>query len=197
VKSRTANVPLQMNHLPASPDSPSTAIRSLQHTKGAPLSRLSHRRLSAVLEASEDQNASVGLRPLSPPPFQQNFHLSRPLIPDGTTHPSSYANPTKDRQNSYYQLENVPNVNAVLVSKDFAKLSIEPSASGWIQSRAQPRASLVKVDHQSVQWGYKTGKTGSSGKARVSGQKHQSQGQAPGSKNRSKKVGNGMVVIAA
>lgn len=196
-KSRMTNVPLQMNHLPTSPDSPSTAIRSLQHSKGAPLSRLTYRRLSAVFEASEDQNASVGQRSLSPPPFQQNFHLSRPLIPDGTAHLSSCANPAKDRQNYYYQLEKAPNVNVALVSKDFAKLTVEPSTPGWIQPQAQPRASLVKVNSQSVQGAQKTGKTVSSGKARVSGQKQQSQGQAPGKKSRSKKVANGMVVIAA
>lgn len=197
VKSRMVNTPLQMNHLPASPDSPSTAIRSLQHTKGAPLSRLSYRRLSAVLETCEDQNADVGLRPFSPPPFQQNFHLSRPLIPDGTAHQFGYTNLTKDRQNYYYQLENTPDGNATLVSQDFAKLTVEPSTPGWIQSQAQGGASLVKANSQSVQRSHKTGKTGSSGKARVPGQKHQSQGQAPGRKNRSKKVANGMVVIAA
>ena len=195
-KSRMANVTLQMNHLPASPDSPSTAIRSLQHTKGVPLNRLSHRRLSAVLESPEDQNVTVGLRPLSPPPFQQNFHLSRPLIPDGTA-PSSFPNPAKDRKNYYYLPENVPDVNAALVSKEFAKLTLEPSTPGWIQSQAQPRASFVKANSQSVQRGHKAGKTGSSGRVRVPGQKHQSQGQAVGRKNRSKKVANGMVVIAA
>ena len=196
-KSRMANVPLKMNHLPASPDSPSTAIRSLQQSKGAPLSRLSHRRLSAVLEASEDQNASVGSRPLSPPPFQQNFHLSRPLIPDGTAHLSSYADLAKDRQNYYYQPENASNINATLVSEDFSKLTIEESSPGWIRSQAQPRAPLVKVDSHSVQRGHKMGKARSSGKARVTAQKHQSHGQTQGRKNRSKKVTNSMVVIAA
>jgi hypothetical protein len=196
-KSRMANAPLQMNHLPASPDSPSTAIRSLQHTKGAPLSRLSYRRLSAVLEASEDQNGSFSFRPLSPPPFQQNFHLSRPLVPDGTAYPSSCANPAKDRQNYYYQLEKASDVNVALVSKDFAKLTVGPSTPGWTQSQAQPRASLVKVNSQPVQRGQKMGKAVTSGKPRASGQKHQPQVQAPGRKNRSKKVANGMVVIAA
>ena len=196
-KSRTVNVPLQMDHLPLSPGSPSAAIRSLQHAKGAPLSRLSYRRLSAVLETSEDQNASVGLRSLSPPPFQQNFHLSRPLIPDGTSPSFSYANPVKDRQNYYYQLENASDVNAALVSKDLAMLTMEPSRPGWIRSQAQPGAPFVKVESQSVQRGHKAGKTGTSGKSRVQGQKHQSQGQVPGRKSRSKKAANGMVVIAA
>lgn len=196
-KSRTANVPLQMNHLPASPDSPSTAIRSLQYTKGAPLNRPSHRRLSAVLETCEDQNASVCLRPSSPPPFQQNFHLSRPLIPDGTPNLSSHANLAKDRQNYYYQLQNAPCVDVTLVSKDFAKLTVEPSAPGLIQSQAQPKAPRVKADSQSVQRDHKTGRKGSSVKTSIPGQKHQPQGQAPGRKNRSKKAANGMVVIAA
>ena len=194
-KSRVANVPLQMNHLPASPDSPSTAIRSLQYTKGAPLSRLTYRRLSAVFEASEEQNANGGSRPLSPPPFQQNFHLSRPLIPDGTA--PSYPNPAKDRQNFYYQLEKAPDVNVALVSNDFAKLTVEPSTPGWTQSQAHPKASVVKVDSRSVQRGQKMCKAVPSGKARVPGQKQQSQSQAPGRKSRSKKVANGMVVIAA
>ena len=198
-KSRMVNFPLQMNHLPASPDSPSAAIRSLQRTGGAPLSRLSYRRLSAVFETSEDQNTSVGLRPLSPPPFQQNLHLSRPLIPDGTAHPTGYANTAKDRQNYYYQRESATNVNATLVSEDFAKLTVEPSTPSWIQSQAQPRATLVKASSQSVRQDYKTGKTGPSGKTRVQGpgRKHQSQSQPPGKKSRSKKVTNGIVVIAA
>lgn len=204
-KSRTANIPFQINHLPASPDSPSTAIRSLQHTKVAPLTRLTHRRLSAVLEAPEDQNAGVSIRPLSPPPFQQNFHLSRPLIPDGTAHPSSCANPTKNRQNYYYQLENLSKANAALLSEDFAKLTVEPFTPGWIQSQGQPSGSLVngrhevaKVDSQPAQRGHKTNKTVSHGKARGPGQKTQPQGQAPGRKNRSKKkIANGMMVIAA
>jgi len=204
-KSRTTNIPLQINHLPASPDSPSTAIRSLQHTKVAPLTRLTHRRLSAVLEAPEDQNAGVSVRPLSPPPFQQNFHLSRPLIPDGTAHPSSYANPTKNRQNYYHQLENVSKTNPALLSEDFAKLTVEPFTPGWIQSQGQPSGSLVngrhevaKVDSQPAQRGHKASKTVPPGKARGLGQKTQPQGQAPGRKNRSrKKIANGMMIIAA
>jgi hypothetical protein len=193
-KSRMANNPLQANHLPASPDSPSTAIRSLQHAKVAPTTRLAHRRLSAVLETSEDQNAGVGIRPLSPPPFQQNFHLSRPLIPDGTGHPSSYANPAKNRQDYYYQLENASKANAALLSEDFAKLTVEPFTPGWIQSQAQPSGSLanrrheaVKVDSQPAQRGHKTNKTVPPGKARGPGPKNPTQGQAPGRKNRSKK----------
>ena len=201
-KSRIANAPLRMNHLPASPDSPSTAIRSLQHTKVAPMTRFSHRRLSAVLEASEDQNAGVAFRPLSPPPFQQNFHLSRPLIPDGTAHPLSFANLAKDY---HYQLENVSKANAALLSEDFSTLTIEPFTPDWIQSQAQSGGSLMngrhgvaKVDLQPPQRGHKTNKTVPSGKVRGPGQRNQPQGQAPGRKNRSKKkVANGMMVIAA
>ena len=195
-KSRAANVTLRVNHLPASPDSPSTGIRSLQYTKATPISRLSNRRLSAVFEAFEDQNASVGMRPLSPPPFQQNFHLSRPLIPDGTVHPSCYRNLAKDRQSNYYQLENTSKVNATLVSEEFAKLTLESSTPGWIQSQANPHVPVVKVDSQQVRRDRKTGKPGLSGKIRVQGQKNQPQGQASGRRNRSKKkVADGMVVI--
>ena len=205
VKSRVANIPLQPNHLPASPDSPSTTIRSLQHAKVAPLTRLPHRRLSAVFEAPEDQNVGVGVRSLSPPPFQQNFHLSRPLIPDGTTHPSSYANLTKNRQGYYSQLENVSTANAALLSEDFAKLTVEPFTPGWIQPRVRPdgplangRHEVVKVESQPAQRGHRTNKMVSSGKARGSGPGAQSQGQATGRKSRAKKrVSNGMVVIAA
>ena len=198
-KSRLANTPLQMNHLPASPDSPSAAIRSLQRNK------LAHRRLSAVLEASEDQNDCVGIRPLSPPPFQQNFHLSRPLIPDGTAHPSSYANFAKNRQNYHHQLENVSKANAALLSEGFAKLTMEPFTPGWIESRAQSSGSFVngrheavKVDSQPPQRGHKTTKTAHPGKTRIPGQKNPPQAQVSGRKNRLKrKVANGMVVIAA
>lgn len=194
-KSRMANVPLQVNHLPASPDSPSATIRSLQHSKVAPLSRLSHRRLSAVLESSEDQNDSVGMRSLSPPPFQQNFHLSRPLIPDGSAHPFSYTNLAKNRQNYYQQPENAPKANATLAPEDFARLTIDPFTPGWTQSQVQPRIPLVKVDSQPVHRDHKTGKAGSSGKAKGSGQKNH---PVTGKRNRSKKkIANGMVVIAA
>ena len=204
-KSRMANIPLQINHLLASPDSPSTAIRSLRYNKVAPTTRLAHRRLSAVLEASEDQNVGVGIRPLSPPPFQQNFHLSRPLIPDGTVHQSSHANLAKNRQNYHYQLENVSKAHAALLSEDFAKLTVEPFAPGWIQSQEQPSGSLVngrhevtKVGSQPSQRGHKSNRTVPPGKARGPGQKTQPQGQVPGRKTRSKKkVANGMVVIAA
>jgi len=204
-KSRMANIPLQANHLPASPDSPSAAIRSLQRSKVAPLTRLPQRRLSAVLEASEDQNVGIGVRPLSPPPFQQNLHLSRPLIPDGTAHLSSHSGLGKGRQNYYYQLENVSKANATLLSEDFAKLTVEPFTPGWIQSRAQPngpfvngRHQTVKVDSQPAQRGRKTSKTIPPGKARGPAPKNQPQGQALGRKNRSKKsIANGMVVIAA
>jgi len=135
---------------------------------------------------------------LSPPPFQQNFHLSRPLIPDGTAHPSSYANLVKNRQNYYQQLENASNVNAALVPEDFAKLTVEPFTPGWTQSQVQPGASLVQVDSQPVHRGHKSGKTGSSGKAKGPGQKNQPQGQVQGKRNRpKKKIANGMVVIAA
>ena len=203
-KSRMANAPLQMNHLPASPDSPSTAIRSLRHTKVAPLTRNSHRRLSAVLEASEDQTVGVGFRPLSPPPFQQNFHLSRPLIPDGTAHPSSYANLAKNRQDCYYQLENVSKANPALLSEDFANLTVESFTPGWIQPQAQPSGSFMnrrheaaKVDPQPAQRGHNN-KPVASGKARGPGPKNQPQAQAPGRKSRSKKkILNGMMVIAA
>ena len=198
-KSRMINIPFQMNHLPASPDSPSAAIRSLQRNK------LAHRRLSAVLEASEDQNACVGIRPLSPPPFQQNFHLSRPLIPDGTAHPSSYANFPKNRQNYHHQLENVSKANTALLSEAFANLTVEPFTPGWIESRAQSSGSFmggrreaVKADPQPPQRGHKTSKTTHSGKVRGPGQKHSPQGQVLGRKSRSKKkVANGMMVIAA
>ena len=204
-KSRTANTTLQGNHLPASPDSPSTAIRSLRHAKVAPPTRLGYRRLSAVLETSEDQNAGVGVRPLSPPPFQQNFHLSRPLIPDGTAHPPTYATLARNRQDYYYQLENVSKANAALISEDFAKLAVEPFAPGWIQSQVQPGGSFVdgrhevaKVDSQPAHRSHKINKAASSGKTRGPGPKNQPQGQAPGRKNRSKKkVANGMMVIAA
>ena len=204
-KSRMANAPLQMNHLPASPDSPSTAIRSLRHAKTAPLTRLPHRRLSAVLEASEDQNVGVDFRPLSPPPFQQNFHLSRPLIPDGTVHPSTYANLAKNRQDCYYQLENVSRANAALLSEDFAKLTVESFTPGWTQPQVQLSGSLMnrrheaaKVDPQPTQRGHKVNKTAASGKARGAVPKHQPQDQVPGRKTRSKKkILNGMVVIAA
>ena len=204
-KSRVSNIPPLTNHLPASPDSPSTAIRSLRYAKMAPLTRLSHRRLSAVLETSEDQNAGVDVRPFSPPPFQQNFHLSRPLIPDGTTHSSGYATLGKNRQDYYYQLENVSRANAAILSEDFAKLTVEPFAPGWIQSQIQPSGSfmsgrheIVRVDSQQAHRGHKTNKTASSGKARGLGPKSQPQGQAPGRKNRSKKkTGNGMMVIVA
>ena len=203
-KSRMANTTLQTNHLPASPDSPSTAIRSLRHIKVAPLTRHSHRRLSAVFEASEDQNAGVGFRPLSPPPFQQNFHLSRPLIPDGTAHPSSYANLAKNRQDCYYQLENISKANDAL-SEDFAKLTVESFTPSWIQPQVQPsglfmnrRHEAAKVDPQPAQRSHKVNKTVVSGKARGPGPKTQQQGQAPGRKSRSKKkILNGMVVIAA
>lgn len=201
-KSRMANTPLQGNH-PASPDSPSTAIRSLRYAKIAPPARLGHRRLSAVLETSEDQNAS-GVRPLSPPPFQQNFHLSRPLIPDGTVHPSTYASFARNRQDCYYQLENVSQANVALLSEDFAKLAVEPFAPGWAQSQVQPSGSFANARHevvkggsQSAHRGHKTNKTVSSGKPRGLGPKKQPQGQAPGRKNRSKRVANGMMVIAA
>ena len=204
VKSRMANIPLQMNHLPASPDSPSAAIRSLQRKKAAPMTRLSHRRLSAVLEASEDQNVGVDIRPLSPPPFQQNFHLSRPLIPDGMAHPSTYANLTRNRQIYHNQLENVSKADAALLADDFAKLAVEPFVPSWIQSQAQPsgplvngRHEVVKLDPQPPQRGHKTNKTLPLGKVRGPGQKSQPQGQVPGRKSRSrKKVTNGMVVIA-
>lgn len=202
-KSRMVNIPLQINHLPASPDSPSAAIRSLQRTKVAPMTRLSHRRLSAVLEASEDQNASVDIRSSSPPPFQQNFHLSRPLIPDGTAHSSSRETLTTSRQNYRYQIEDVSKANAALLSEDFAKLTVDPFAPSWIQS--QPRGPLVSGRHEAVnidsrpsQRGYKTNKTVLPGKSRGPGQRNRPQGQAPVRKNRSKKkVVNGMVVIAA
>ena len=197
-KSRVANVPIRMNHLPPSPDSPSVAIRSLQHSKAAPPSRLSHRRLSAVLEASEDQNVGVGVRPLSPPPFQQNFHLSRPLIPDGTALPPSYVNLAKNRRNYYYQLENFSRADAVSLSEDFAKLAVEPLTPSWIQAQARANAPLVEVDLQQAQRGHKANKAMSSGKARGLGQKNQPQGQAAGKRNRSKKKNtNGMTVIAA
>ena len=199
-KSRMTNVPLQINHLPESPDSPSTAIRSLQHSKLAPLSRHTHRRLSAVLETSEDQNSSVGLRSLSPPPFQQNFHLSRPLIPDGTGCPSSSVNLANNRQSYYHQLENSSgvNINTTFLPEDFARLTVEPFAPGWTHSLSQPNASSVKADTQPVQRGHKTGKAGTSGKAKGPGQKNQPQGQATGKRNRSKKkITNGMVIIAA
>jgi len=204
-KSRMANVPLQINHLPTSPDSPSAAIRSLQRTKATSMTRLAHRRLSAVLEASEDQNVGVGIRPPSPPPFQQNLHLSRPLIPDGTAHPSSHATLTKIRQNYHYQLDDVSKANTALLSDDFAKLTVEPFAPDWIQSQAQPGGSLVngrhetvKVDPRPSQRGYKTNKAVPPGKTRGPGQKTRPQVQAPGRKSRSKKkVVNGMVVIAA
>jgi len=204
-KPRMANAPLQMNHLPASPDSPSTAIRSLRHAKAAPLTRNSHRRLSAVLEASEDQTVGVGFRPLSPPPFQQNFHLSRPLIPDGTAHSSSYTNLAKNRQDCYYQLENVSKANPALLSEDFANLTVESFTPGWIQPQAQPGGSFMnrrqevpKVDPQPAQRAHKVNKPASSGKARGPGPKTQPQAQAPGRKSRSKKkILNGMTVIAA
>ena len=198
-KSRMTNIPFQINHLPASPDSPSAAIRSLQRNK------LTHRRLSAVLETSEDQNSCIGIRPLSPPPFQQNFHLSRPLIPDGTAHPSSYTTFVKNRQNHHHQLENVSKANTALLSEGFAKLTVEPFTPGWIESRAQSSGSLVngrheavKIDSQPPQRGHKTNKTAHSGRARGPGQKNPPQGQVSGRKNRSKKkVANGMMVIAA
>jgi len=204
-KPRITNAPLQMNHLPASPDSPSTAIRSLRHAKAAPLTRNSHRRLSAVLEASEDQNVGVGFRPLSPPPFQQNFHLSRPLIPDGTAHPSSYANLAKNRQDCYYQLGDVSKANSALLSEGFANLTVESFTPGLAQPQAQPSGSFVnrrheavKVDPQPAQRGHKVNKPVASGKARGPGPKTQPQGQAPGRKSRSKrKILNGMMVIAA
>ena len=200
-KSRTTLTPLQMNHLPASPDSPSTAIRSLRHAKVAPLTRNSHRRLSAVFEASEDPNVGVDLRPLSPPPFQQNFHLSRPLIPDGTAHPSGYTNLAKNR---HYQLGDVSKANAALLSEDFANLTVESFTPGWIQPQAQPSGPFVnrrheaaKVDPQPAQRSHKTNKPVASGKARGPGLKTQLQGQGPGRKNRSKKkILNGMMVIA-
>ena len=203
-KSRMANAPLQINHLPASPDSPSTAIRSFRHAKVAPLTRNSHRRLSAVLEASEDQNLGADFRPLSPPPFQQNFHLSRPLIPDGTSHPSGYANLAKNRQDCYYQLGGASKAKATLLSEDFANLTVESFTPGWIQPQAQPSGSFVnrrheaaKVDPQPAQRGHKVNKPVASGKARGPGPKTQPQGQAQGRKNRSKKISNGMMVIAA
>jgi hypothetical protein len=203
-KSRMANIPLQINHFPASPDSPSAAIRALQHKKAAPTTRLSHRRLSAVLEASEDQNVRVDIRPLSPPPFQQNFHLSRPLIPDGIAHPSTYANLAKNRQIYHNQLENVSKTNAALLAEDFAKLTVEPFAPSWVQSQPQPsrplvdgRHEAVKFDPQPPQRGHKSNKTALLGKGRGPGQKSQPQGQVPGRKNRSrKKVSNGMVIFA-
>lgn len=203
-KSRMANIPLQINYLPASPDSPSAAIRSLQRKKAAPITRPPHRRLSAVLEASEDQHVGVDIRPLSPPPFQQNFHLSRPLIPDGIAHPSTYANLAKNRQIHHNQLENASKTDAALLAEDFANLALEPFAPGWIQSQAQPsrplmngRHETVKVDPQVPRRGHKANKTALLGKARGPGQKSQPQGQVPGRKNRSrKKVANGMVVIA-
>ena len=203
-KSRTANGSFQTNHLPASPDSPSTAIRSLRHAKAAPLTRLTHRRLSAVLETSEEQNVGVGIRPLSPPPFQQNFHLSRPLIPDGTAHPSSYAALAKNRQDYYYQLENVSRANAAILSEDFAKLTVEPFTPGWIEPQLQPSGPVVnrhyegvKIDSQPAQRGHRPIKTMSSGRPKGPGPKSQPQGQAPGRKNRSKKrIVNGMVVVA-
>jgi len=204
-KSRMTNAPLHMSHLPTSPDSPSAAIQSLRHTKVAPPTRLPHRRLSAVLEASEDQNIGAGFRPSSPPPFQQNFHLSRPLIPDGTAHPSSYANLAKNRQDCYYQPENVSKANAALLSEDFGKLTVESFTPGWIQPQAQLSGSLLnrrhetaKVDPQPAQRGHKVNKAVVSGKAKGPGPKNQPQGQAPGRKSRSKrKIVNGMMVIAA
>ena len=197
-KSRMNNIPFQINHLPASPDSPSAAIRSLQRNK------LTHRRLSAVLETSEDQNSCTGIRPLSPPPFQQNFHLSRPLIPDGTAHASSYTTFAKNRHNYHHQLENVSKANTAILSEGFAKLTVEPFIPGWIESPAQSSVSLVngrheavKVDSQPPQRSHKTNKAAHSGRARGPGQKNPSQGQVSGRKSRSKKVANGMMVIAA
>lgn len=204
-KSRVVNLPFQINYLPASPDSPSAAIRSLQRKKAAPITRLPHRRLSAVLEASEDQNAGVGIRPISPPPFQQNFHLSRPLIPDGIAHPSTYANLAKNRQIYHNQHENVSKTSASLLAEDFATLAVEPFAPGWTPSQAQPsrplangRHEAAKVDPQAPQRGHRSNKTALPGKARGPGQRSQPQVHVPGRKNRSrKKVTNGMVIIAA
>jgi len=77
-KSRMANVPLQMNHLPPPLIHPPQLSDPCSTLKGHSES-ISHRRLSAVLEASEDQNAKCRFTIFVSAPFNKTF-ISRDLL---------------------------------------------------------------------------------------------------------------------